>query len=62
MTAHPVVGSDGRAEIFGGPAWITYDSPSQLSPISNLVPRKMLRSYYARMHIDLDYGTVVKEL
>ena len=62
MTAHPVIGSDGRAEVFGGPASITYDSPSQLSPISNLVPRKMLRSYYARMHIDLDYGTVVKEL
>jgi acetoacetate decarboxylase len=62
MTPHPVIGSDGRAEVFGGPASVTFDSPSQLSPISNLVPRQMLRSYYALMHIDLDYGKVLKEL
>jgi len=52
----PVVGSDGRPELYSGSGQIHFDQPSEIA-----VPvRELLSCQYLRFHADLPYGKVLK--
>lgn len=54
--AAPLIGSDGKAEIFTGPGFLHLDDPSDVK-----VPvEKVHRCVYARFNADLPYGKVLK--
>jgi len=54
--ANPVMGSDGKAEIFTGPGVLDLEDPSDVK-----VPvKKVHRAFYARFDADLPYGKVLK--
>lgn len=56
FTAEPVMGSDGRAEVYSGPGHLQFDSPSDAQ-----LPVKSLLSFkYARFNAVLPYGKVLK--
>ena len=52
----PIVGSDGRPEIFSGPGQIHFDQPSEIA-----VPvRELVSCTYLRFHAHLPYGEILK--
>lgn len=54
--AAPVIGSDGKPEIYSGPGYIAMDVPSDVNvPVS-----QMLGCFYAKFDADLPYGKVLK--
>jgi acetoacetate decarboxylase len=54
--ANPVVGSDGKAEVYGGRTHLEYGAPSDVNvPFTDIVD-----AVYARFHADLPYGKVLK--
>lgn len=54
--ANPVMGSDGKAEMFSGPGFLHLEDPSDVqTPV-----RKIHRCVYARFDADLPYGKVLK--
>jgi acetoacetate decarboxylase len=54
--ANPVMGSDGKAEVYSGPGSIEFDAPSDVRfPVTG--PAKFT---YAHFHADLPYGSVLK--
>lgn len=56
VTTNPIVGSDGRAEIFTGPGQIHFDQPSEIA-----VPvRKMISCTLMRWDCVLPYGEILK--
>lgn len=56
FVAEPVIGSDGRAELYSGPGHLQFDSPSDaLLPIQKIVSAK-----YALFNAVLPYGKVLK--
>lgn len=54
--AEAFVGTDGKAEVFAGPATIEMATPSDV----NIPVVQMLGGVYARFTADLPYGTVLK--
>ncbi len=52
----PIVGSDGRAEIFTGPAQINHDQPSDIA----VSVREMVSCTMMRFNGVLPYGTILK--
>ncbi len=54
--AEPLVGTDGKAEIFTGPGFLNLDEPSDVQVPVNQIHRCV----YARFNADLPYGTVLK--
>lgn len=61
ITASPVVGSDGRAEVYTGAASLRLGTAGALDPLATLVPRGPVHATFALMHIELGYGTVLKD-
>lgn len=54
--ANPLVGSDGKAEVYSGTGTLQFDVPSDA-----MLPIKELHSFkYAHFHADLPYGKVLK--
>lgn len=54
--ADPLVGSDGKSEVFSGPGEMTFGARSDIRfPVS-----KMLRCIYAQFNADLPYGRILK--
>ncbi|WP_259314385.1 acetoacetate decarboxylase family protein [Capillimicrobium parvum] len=61
MAAHAVVGSDGRPEVYTGPATLTLGTQGALDPLASLTPIGPIEATYALMHVELDYGTILKD-
>lgn len=61
MVMTPVLGSDGRAEIFTGVADVDLTTDLALEPLGTLRPTGPVTGVYARLHVDLDYGRIVKD-
>lgn len=56
FAANPIVGSDGKAEVYSGPGTMSCGSPSDVAlPIMRLLSFK-----YAHFNADLPYGKVLK--
>lgn len=56
FSAKPLIGSDGRAEVYSGAGWMNFDSPSDARmPIGRILSCK-----YAHFNADLPYGKVLK--
>lgn len=54
--SEPIIGSDGKAEVFSGPGDIRFDTPSDASfPV-----KRVTNCTYARFNADLPYGKVLK--
>lgn len=54
--AEPIIGSDGKAEVFSGPGHIQFDSPSDVGfPVTAVTG-----CTYARFNADLPYGKILK--
>jgi len=54
--ATPLIGSDGKAEIFTGPGFLHLEDPSDVQiPVT-----EVLRCSYARFNADLPYGKILK--
>lgn len=56
FTAKPIVGSDGRAEVYAGPGTFKMDAPSDV----NFPIKKLGGMMYARFNADLPFGKVLK--
>ena len=56
FTAKPLMGSDGKAEVFSGPGYLEFGSPSD----AQLPVRSILGCKYAHFNADLPYGKVLK--
>lgn len=57
----PVIGSDGRAELFSGPGNVTFDSPSEVDPWYRIPVKKMLQCVYGRFNCFLPAGRIIKD-
>ncbi len=56
FTAEPVIGSDGKAEVFSGPGDMRFDTPSDVAfPV-----RQVTKCTYAYFNADLPYGKIEK--
>lgn len=56
FSAVPLIGSDGKAEVYSGPGHLAFGSPSDAQlPITTILSCK-----YARFNADLPYGKVLK--
>ena len=56
FAANPLVGTDGKAEVYSGPGTMQFGSPSDVDlPIKEIVSCK-----YAHFNADLPYGKVLK--
>jgi len=56
FSAAPLIGSDGKAEVYSGPGHMQFDSPSDAQlPITQILSCK-----YAHFNADLPYGKVLK--
>ncbi len=56
FSANPLMGSDGKAEVYSGPGSLTFGSPSDAQlPIQSILACK-----YAHFNADLPYGKVLK--
>lgn len=60
-TLSPVIGSDGRAEIYRGSADIELTTAITLDPVGRLKPTGPITATYARLHMELDFGRLVKD-
>lgn len=56
----PEAGSDGQLEVYTGPASLSFDSPSQTTPIHRLAPRRILGGFYGSFLIDLGHGETLR--
>lgn len=56
FAANPIIGSDGKAEVYSGPGYMQLDGPSDV----NLPIVKLLGAKYAHFNADLPYGKVLK--
>jgi hypothetical protein len=54
--AKPLIGSDGKAEVYSGPGTMEFGSPST----ARLPVESILSCKYAHFHADLPYGKVLK--
>lgn len=61
VVVHPVIGSDGRAEIFAGPASVSLADLTTLDPVTSLVPSGEIQAIYAVLHLELNFGTIIKD-
>lgn len=57
----PVVGSDGRAELYSGPGNIKFDSPYDINPLQGIPVKKMLPCVYGRFNAELSFGKIIKD-
>lgn len=56
FTANPVVGSDGKAEVYSGPGSLEFGAPSDVQfPVKQIVSNQ-----YAHFDADLPYGKILK--
>jgi acetoacetate decarboxylase len=56
FAANPIIGSDGKAEVYSGPGWIKFETPSD----AQMPVKKILGAKYAHFNADLPYGKVLK--
>jgi acetoacetate decarboxylase len=56
FSAAPLVGSDGKAEVYSGPGYMEFGSPSD----AQMPLTKILACKYAHFNADLPYGKVLK--
>ena len=56
FAASPLIGSDGKAEVYSGPGLLEFGSPSD----AQLPVRSILACKYAHFNADLPYGKVLK--
>ncbi len=54
--SEPIIGTDGKAEVFSGPGHMQFGVPSDAS----LPVREMTKCTYARFNADLPYGKILK--
>lgn len=57
----PVVGSDGRAEIFTGAADIHFTPDRNLEPVATLAPIGAVEATFVRAHMDLGFGRILHD-
>ncbi|WP_009478538.1 acetoacetate decarboxylase family protein [Rhodococcus sp. JVH1] len=57
----PIVGTDGRAEIYAGSATVEFGPEGVLDPIASFKPLGPISAIYTEMNFELDYGTIVKD-
>lgn len=61
FTGGPVVGSDGKKEIYAGAGTIDFGPEGDLDPLTKLKPIGPVKAVYTVMNFELDYGTVLKD-
>lgn len=61
FTGGPVIGSDGRAEIYAGAGTIDFGAVGDLDPLTKLRPIGPVTALYTVMNFELDFGTVLKD-
>jgi acetoacetate decarboxylase len=57
----PALGSDGRQEIYAGPATVDFGPEGALDPIASLKPIGPVQALYTVMNFELDFGTILKD-
>jgi acetoacetate decarboxylase len=61
MDIRPVIASDGRAEVFAGTGTIALTPDVALDPVGLLTPIGPVRAHFARLHLELGMGAIVRD-